>query len=110
MNSAESEQKAVRRDCIIDIIKIMEVSSPSEKREHVKKIKKELEIKSASTAPSVIVKQLTRMLKNLEREMSLANCFGKDLDQPSTNGTLILHQSCIHNINTKTVPLRINSS
>ena len=83
MNSAESEQKTVRRDCIIDIIKIMEVSSPTEKREHVKKIKEELEIKSVSTAPSVIVKQLTRMLKNLEREIRMANCFGKALTKPS---------------------------
>ena len=61
----------------------MEVSSPTEKREHVKKIKEELEIKSISTAPSVIVKQLTRMLKNLEREMGMGNCFGKALSQPS---------------------------
>ena len=83
MNSVESEQKSVRRDCIIDIIKIMEVSSPTEKREHVKKIKEELEIKSVSTAPSVIVKQLTRMLKNLEREIRMANCFGKTLIQPA---------------------------
>ena len=83
MADSEAEQKTVRRDCIIDIIKIMEVSSPTEKREHVKKIKKELEIKSASTAPSVIVKQLTRMLKNLEREISMANCFGKALDKPN---------------------------
>ena len=73
----------MRRDCIIDIIKIMEVSSPTEKREHVKKIKEELEIKSISTAPSVIVKQLTRMLKNLEREIGMANCLGKALSQPS---------------------------
>ena len=77
LSSVESEQRMVRRDCIIDIIKIMEVSSPTEKREHVKKIKKELEIKSVSTAPSVIMKQLTRMLKNLEREIRMANCFGK---------------------------------
>ena len=77
MSSVESEQRMVRRDCIIDIIKIMEVSSPTEKREHVKKIKKELEIKSVSTAPSVIMKQLTRMLKSLEREIRMANCFGK---------------------------------
>ena len=76
MSSVESEQRMVRRDCIIDIIKIMEVSSPTEKREHVKKIKKELEIKSASTAPSVIMKQLTRMLKTLEKEIRMA-CFGK---------------------------------
>ena len=83
MADSEAEQKTVRRDCIIDIIKIMEVSSPTEKREHVKKIKEELEIKSVSTAPSVIVKQLTRMLKNLEREIGMANCFGKALSQPS---------------------------
>ena len=83
ITSAESEQKAVRRDCIIDIIKIMEVSSPTEKKEHVKKIKQELDIKSVSTAPSVIVKQLTRMLKNLEREIRMANCFGQALTKPS---------------------------
>ena len=87
MNSADSEQKSVRRDCIIDIIKIMEVSSPTEKREHVKKIKEELEIKSVSTAPSVIVKQLTRMLKNLEREIRMANCFGKTFTKPDKEGT-----------------------
>ena len=80
MADSEAEQKTVRRDCIIDIIKIMEVSSPTEKREHVKKIKEELEIKSVSTAPSVIVKQLTRMLKNLEREIGMG--FGKALSQP----------------------------
>ena len=68
INQSEMEKTTTRRDCIANIIHILKVSSKSEKKENLKKIKKELEFEITFTS-HVVIKKLKGILKNLDKEI-----------------------------------------
>ena len=68
INLSEMEKTTTRRDCIANIIHILKVSSKSEKKENLRKIKQELEFEITYSS-NIVIKKLKGILKNLDKEI-----------------------------------------
>ena len=75
-NNPEMENKFIRRDCLANIIDILQKSSGAEKKHQAKRIKEELELNMICT-PSNVIKKLKATLKRMDKEMKALNCLTK---------------------------------
>ena len=72
-NTDTIENNKTKRECIANIIDILQVSSASERKEYLIKIKKELEFEM-SYSSKIVMGKLKGILKNMDKELKKLTC------------------------------------